>query len=73
MQNSLPNRIVINLTSNMNKKYSFQSNNEPSDNLLSLLMKDVLKDVKKRANIAAKKFEILQKKQIKESRKLMNF
>lgn len=50
----------------MKTTYSFQSNLEPSDEQLHLLMIEVLKDVKHRAAIAAEKFEALKTQQLKE-------
>lgn len=52
----------------MSIKYSFLSDNEPSDKQLNLLMKDVLIDVKNRSAQAQKKFDELQKKQITEAK-----
>jgi len=52
----------------METTYKFISDKEPTDKQLKLLMTDVLKDVKKRSLIANKKFQILQKTQIREAK-----
>lgn len=52
----------------MSTKYNFLSDKEPSDEQLTLLMKDVLKDVKTRSAKAQKKFDELQEKQIIEAK-----
>lgn len=52
----------------MESKYKFTSGKEPSDEQLKLLMTDVLTEVKIRSTIAHKKFQILQREQIKEAK-----
>lgn len=52
----------------MTTNYNFLSDKEPSDEQLHQLMKAVLHDVKARSNQAQKKFEELQKQQIKEAK-----
>lgn len=52
----------------MSTKYNFLSDKEPSDEQLTLLMKDVLKDVKTRSAKAQKKFDELQEEQIIEAK-----
>lgn len=52
----------------MKTKYKFTSGKEPSDEQLKHLMTDVLTEVKNRSIIANKKFQILQKEQIKEAK-----
>ena len=56
----------------MENTYKFISDKEPSDAELKSLMTDVLKDVKKRSIIANKKFQLLQKEQIKEAKERFN-
>lgn len=52
----------------MKTKYNFLSYKEPTDKELNNLMKEVLKDVKLRSEMASKKFKILQQTQIIEAR-----
>lgn len=48
----------------MTKKYSLASEIEPTEQQLEALMKDVLKDVKRRAALADARLEALQMEQI---------
>lgn len=52
----------------MENAYKFISDKEPSDAQLKSLMTDVLIEVKKRSLFANKKFQLLQKEQIKEAK-----
>ena len=56
----------------MKNTYKFISDKEPSDAQLKSLMTDVLKEVKKRSIIANKKFQLLQKEQIKQAKERFN-
>lgn len=56
----------------MENTYKFISDKEPSDAQLKSLMTDVLKEVKKRSIIANKKFQLLQKEQIKQAKERFN-
>ena len=52
----------------MKSNYHFLSDKEPTDEQLQNLMQDVLVDVKKRSQIAKKKLETIQLKEIKEAK-----
>ena len=52
----------------MKSNYNFLSDKEPTDKQLHKLMQDVLVDVKKRSQIAKKKFETIQLQEIKEAK-----
>lgn len=52
----------------MESNYNFLLGKEPTDKQLQKLMQDVLVDVKKRSQIAKKKFELIQLQEIEEAK-----